>query len=95
MKRIVFIITCLTCVLSQAQKSMIYNDIHSTEMVETTVVEQVKESKVKFYRHEISLSIYGIGLRSGWSDDYENNVMNRFGLVVSKGGDGWCRIYAT
>lgn len=89
MKRIVFIITCLICVMSQAQKSMIYNDIHSAGMVETAVVEQVKESKVKFYRHEISLSIYGIGVQSGWSDDYENSVMNRFGLVVGEGGIGY------
>lgn len=86
MKRFALIIVSLICLVSQAQEPMLYNNIQSNKMVGTAVVEQVKESKVKFYRHEISLSIYGIGVQSGWSDDYENSVMNRFGLVVGREG---------
>ena len=47
-----------------------------------------KESKTRYYRHEVNVSVGGIGVRSGWSDDYERNVMNRFGLVVGKAGGG-------
>lgn len=45
-----------------------------------------KESKTRYYRHEVSISLGGIMLNSGWSEKYEKNVMNRFGLVVGKSG---------
>lgn len=44
--------------------------------------DEPKESKTRYYRHEVNIGIGGIGVRSGWSDDYERNVMNRFGLVI-------------
>ena len=47
-----------------------------------------KESKTRYYRHEVNVSIGGIRVRSGWSNDYERSVMNQFGLVVGKAGDG-------
>lgn len=46
------------------------------------------ESKTRYYRHEVNVSIGRIGVRSGWSNDYENDVMNRFGLVVGRAGGG-------
>lgn len=45
-----------------------------------------KESNTRYYRHEVNISIGRIGVRSGWSNDYENEVMSRFGLVVGKSG---------
>ena len=50
--------------------------------------EEPKESKTRYYRHEVNVSIGIARMRSGWSDDYERNVMNRFGLVVGKAGGG-------
>ena len=47
------------------------------------------EKSTRYYRHELSVSIGGVDVRSGWSDDYENTVMNRFCLVVGKGGTKW------
>ena len=44
------------------------------------------ETKVRYYRHEVNVGIGRIGVRSGWSNDYERSVMNQFGLVVGKGG---------
>ena len=49
--------------------------------------EQV-ESKTRYYRHEVNVSIGGIRVSSGWSNDYERSVMNQFGLVVGKAGGG-------
>lgn len=45
-------------------------------------------AQTKYYRHEVNVSIGGIRVRSGWSNDYERSVMNRFGLVVGRAGDG-------
>ena len=53
-----------------------------------TVAQEPNESKTRFYRHEVNVSIGGGRVRSGWSDDYEQSVMNRFGLVVGRAGDG-------
>ena len=47
-----------------------------------------KESKTRYYKHEVNVSIGGVGVRSGWSNDYEQSVMNRFGLVVGRAGGG-------
>lgn len=44
------------------------------------------ESKTRYYRHEVNVSIGGIRVRTGWSNDYERSVMNQYGLVVGKGG---------
>ena len=44
-------------------------------------------SRARYYRHEVNVSIGNIRVRSGWSDDYERSVMNRFGLVVGKEGN--------
>ena len=46
------------------------------------------DSKTRYYRHEVNVSIGGIRVRTGWSNDYERTVMNHFGLVVGKTGDG-------
>ena len=50
--------------------------------------EKEKEKETRYYRHEVNVSIGRIGVRSGWSKSYENNVMDRFGLVVGKEGMG-------
>ena len=48
-----------------------------------------KESKTRYYRHEISIGIGGSDLETGWSDDYAGGLMNKFGLVSAKcGSDG-------
>lgn len=44
-----------------------------------------KESNTRYYRHEVSMAIGGAGMRTGWSDDYENSIANRYGLVYGKG----------
>ncbi|MBR1447902.1 MAG: hypothetical protein IJ588_04025 [Prevotella sp.] len=36
----------------------------------------------------MNVSIGGVAVRSGWSDDYERTVMDDFGLVVGKFGAG-------
>ena len=54
----------------------------------TSFADELKESKTRFYRHEVNVSIGGIRARSGWSNDYERTVMNQFGLVVGKAGGG-------
>lgn len=46
------------------------------------------ESKTRYYRHEVNVSIGRISVCSGWSNDYERSVMNQFGLIVGRGGDG-------
>ena len=48
----------------------------------------MNENKTRYYRHEVNVSIGGIRVRSGWSNDYESSVMNRFGLVVGRAGEG-------
>ena len=45
-----------------------------------------KESKVRYYRHEVNVGIGYSTVRTGWSDEYEKSVMDRFGLVVGMGG---------
>lgn len=50
--------------------------------------DEPKDSKTRYYRHEINVSIGGTHVRSGWSNDYERSVMNQFGLVVGRTGDG-------
>ena len=45
------------------------------------------ESKTRYYRHEVNVSIGGVGVRSDWSNDYERSVMNQFGLVAGKYGE--------
>ena len=51
-------------------------------------VGNLPESKTRYYRHEVNVSIGGIGAHSSWSDDYERSVMNQFGLVVGRNGGG-------
>ena len=55
-------------------------------MFATSYADEPKESKTRYYRHEVNVSIGGIRVRSGWSNDYERTVMNKFGLVVGKSG---------
>lgn len=54
----------------------------------SSFAQEPKESKTRYYRHEVNVSIGAISVRSGWSNDYENEVMNRFGLVVGSQGGG-------
>ncbi|MBQ8463975.1 MAG: hypothetical protein IJ544_07675 [Prevotella sp.] len=51
--------------------------------------QESEKSKIRFYRHEVNVSIGGINVRSGWSDDYERDVMDRFGLVSGISGDSY------
>jgi len=46
------------------------------------------DSKTRYYRHEVNVSIGGVRVRTGWSNDYERSVMIHFGLFVGKVGDG-------
>lgn len=48
--------------------------------------QEIAVSKTCYYRHEVNVSIGTIGVRSGWSNDYERSLMNQFGLVVGKTG---------
>lgn len=79
------IVACMAGIVCQAQEQTITS---IDNIVESSAEKQAKKSKTRYYRHEINVSIGGIGVRSGWSDDYENNVMDRFGLVVGKAGFG-------
>lgn len=54
----------------------------------SSFAQELKESKTRYYRHEVNVSIGGTGVRSGWSNNYENEVMSRFGLVVGIEGAG-------
>ena len=45
-----------------------------------------KESKTRYYRHEISLGPGLTGMRTGWSDDYVSGLMDEFGLISGTGG---------
>ena len=56
--------------------------------IEFLLADTLEKSNMRHFRHEVSVSIGGFGVRSGWSDDYENDVMNKFGLVVGKAGGG-------
>ena len=44
-----------------------------------------KESKTRYYRHEISLGPGLTGMRTGWSDDYVSGLMDEFGLISGAG----------
>lgn len=72
------IIVCMVGIVCQSQ--VMGNTVDSLSE------KQAKESKTRYYRHEVNVSIGGVNVRSGWSDDYENNVMERFGLVVGRFG---------
>lgn len=63
--------------------SLILLGLFQTELLHA---ETPKKSKTRYFRHEVNVSIGITSVRSGWSDDYENDVMSRFGLVVGKGG---------
>ena len=52
----------------------------------SSFAQETNESKTRYYRHEVNVSIGGVGVRSDWSNDYERSVMNQFGVVVGKGG---------
>ena len=83
MRRIALtIVVCIVGIVCQSQEQLhlMGNTLDSPSE------KQAKESKTRYYRHEINVSIGGIGVRSGWSNDYENSVMDRFGLVVLKAG---------
>ena len=54
----------------------------------SSFADEPEESDTRNYRHEINVSIGGIRVHSGWSNDYERSVMNLFGLVVGKAGGG-------
>ena len=45
-----------------------------------------KESKTRYYRHEVNVSIGSIRVCSAWSNDYERGLMNKFGLVAGISG---------
>lgn len=45
-----------------------------------------KESKTRYYRHEVNIGIGRLGIQSGWGDDYAHSVMNHFGMVAAGGG---------
>lgn len=44
--------------------------------------QEAKNNATRYYKHEVNVGIGGVRVRSGWSDDYERSVMDRFGLVV-------------
>ena len=46
------------------------------------------KNKTRYYRHEVNVGLGLIGVRSGWSNDYERSVMNQFGLVAGSVGGG-------
>lgn len=49
-----------------------------------TFASNPKESRTRHYRHEVSISIGHIGVRSNWSDRYENALKNRYGVIAGK-----------
>ena len=51
-----------------------------------SLAQEKKESKTRYYRHEISIGIGSSDLETGWSDDYAGGLMNKFGLLSLKGG---------
>lgn len=51
-----------------------------------SLAQEKKESKTRYYRHEISIGIGCSGLETGWSDDYAGGLMDKFGLVSLKAG---------
>ena len=60
----------------------------SLVFVLSSFAQEPKTSKTRYYRHEMNVNIGRIGVRSGWSNDYERSMMNQFGLVVGRTGDG-------
>ena len=53
----------------------------------SSFAQETNESKTRYYKHEVNVSIGGIRVRTGWSNDYERSVMNQFGLVSGKYGE--------
>lgn len=47
-----------------------------------------KESRTRYYRHEVNVSIGGMNPSNSGSDAFENKLMDRFGLLSLKEGDG-------
>ncbi len=56
-------------------------------MLTSSLAQEFKESKTRYYRHKVNVSIGKIGVRSGWSNEYERSVMNQFGLVSDRYGE--------
>ena len=50
------------------------------------LAEEPQKSETRYYRHEVNADIGAIVVRSNWSNDYEKRVMNKFGLVILRGG---------
>lgn len=73
----------MKCCARVLTSSLILFELFQTEL---SLADTPEKSKTRHYRHEVGVSIGGFGVRSGWSDNYENDVMNRFDLVVGKGG---------
>lgn len=46
-----------------------------------------KESRTRYYRHEVNVSIAGMNPSNSGSDAFENKLMDRFGLISLKCGD--------
>ena len=51
-----------------------------------TVASNPKETR--YYKHEVSISVGYIGVRSNWSDNYENSLKNRYGVIAGNMYDG-------
>ena len=51
-----------------------------------SLAQEKKESKTRYYRHEISMGPGLTGMRTGWSDDYVSGLMDEFGLISGTGG---------
>ena len=47
-----------------------------------------KETRTRYYRHEVNVSIAGMNPSNSGSDAFENRLMDRFGLLSLKVGDG-------
>ncbi len=47
-----------------------------------------KETRTRYYRHEVNVSIAGMNHSNSGSDVFENKLMDRFGLLSLKKGDG-------
>lgn len=47
-----------------------------------------KESRTRYYRHEVNVSIAGMNHSNSGSDAFENKLMDRFGLLSLNEGDG-------
>ena len=93
--------------IKQHGRDFIVNDIRKIGFlgvillcsIGVSLAQDKKESKTRYYRHEISIGIGGSGLETGWSDDYAGGLMDKFGLVSLKGGsdgvaDEWNDTYS-